>query len=88
MLPPKIVEVTPQPDAVLLVGFADGTQRLFDVKPYLGSAFFSRLCDEAYFRQVRVAGGTICWPDGQDFDRSTPYFVGSPVQEPGVAVQA
>lgn len=81
MLPPKIVEAIPQPDCVLLVRFADGVQRLFDVKPFIKGKFFSRLADESYFQQVRISGSTVAWPDGQDFDRSTPYFTGVPVEE-------
>jgi len=49
MLPPRIVEAVPKPESVLLVRFADGAERLFDVKPYLGSDFFRALGDDAYF---------------------------------------
>ena len=84
MLPPKIIEAVPKADNILLVRFSDGAERLFNVKPYLRSDFFRSLGDDAYFRQVRVVGGTISWPEGQDFDRSTPYFAGVPIESQSV----
>ena len=78
MLPPAIVEAAAAGPALLRVVFADGAVRLFDVGPYLGSPFFAPLGEPEYLARVRIAGGTVVWPDGQDFDRGTVYALGTP----------
>ena len=84
MLPPRMAEAVPKRESVLLVWLTDGAERLFDVKPYLQSDLIRSLGDDACLRQVRVAGGTISWPEGQDFDRSTPYFASVPIESQSV----
>lgn len=63
---PKAVEVSPLPDYRLSVLFDNGERRIFDVKPYLHGEWFSELLDESIFQQVRIAGLSVAWPDGQD----------------------
>ncbi|MBR4235567.1 MAG: DUF2442 domain-containing protein [Clostridia bacterium] len=63
---PKAVKVEPLSDYRLEVTFNNGETRVFDVKPYLRGEWFSELLDEAVFRQVKVAGLSVAWPDGQD----------------------
>ena len=43
-----------------------------EIPDFLGEAF-RQLLDPAYFNRVRVEGGTVVWPDGQDFDPATLY---------------
>lgn len=52
-------------DYALVVGFADGTTRLFDFAPYL-RAMFSWLSDPDAFMGAHVAHGTVDW--GRDTD--------------------
>ena len=78
-----IVEVRPLTEGLLLVRFATGEEREFDVRPFAErSAFFRRLIEPGYFRQVRVAAGTISWPEGHDFDPGTVYVRGMKVGAP------
>lgn len=51
----------------LILEFANGECKEFDVSPYLDKGIFTRLRDNSYFRQVRVSMGTVQWPGGQDF---------------------
>ena len=60
----------------LKIRFKNDEEKLFDVKPYLNKCIFSELKDRAYFKQVRVAFGTVEWPNGQDFSKDTLYLLG------------
>ena len=62
----QIKQVTPQPDFTLLLAFANGEYRQFDVKPYLDKGVFVSLQQYDKFSQVRVSDGTIEWPDEID----------------------
>lgn len=64
---PRITKVTPAENYCLLLEFTSGERREFDVTPYLEKGIFVKLQDKSYFRQVRLAMGTIEWPEGQDF---------------------
>ena len=69
----RIVSATPHAAGILRVQFANDEARLFDVRPYMRSDFFRQLDDAGYFAQVRVASGTVTWPNGQDFDPGMVY---------------
>lgn len=48
------------------VTFQDGTLGVFDCAPYFKEPFWSRLSEPAFFKQVRVEGGTLTWPNDVD----------------------
>ncbi len=54
------------PDYRLLLGFANGDRRVFDVRPYLDNGVFAALKDVSLFRSVRVNFDTIEWANGAD----------------------
>ena len=62
----RIKQVTPQTDFTLLLSFANGEHRQFDVKPYLGKGVFVSLQQYEKFSQVHVCDGAIEWPDEID----------------------
>lgn len=62
----------------LSIEFANGEFRLFDVSPYLNKGIFNELKDTNYFKQVKVAFGSIQWPNEQDFSKDTLYLLGTP----------
>lgn len=66
MLQPKVLDVKPLPDYRLLVSFATGEKKVFDVTPYIRGDWFGRLSDPAVFQTVRPRGSTVVWADGQD----------------------
>lgn len=73
-----VTHVLAQDDYMLEVRFDNGEVRLFDARPYLEKGVFTRLKDQAIFKQAYVAYETVCWPGNLDiapetlYDRSRP----------------
>jgi len=76
-----VKEVEARDDYVLAIKFADGSRKLFDMKPYLDHSVFRQLRDERLFRTVRVAFGSVAWPNDLDFDPEALYDLGLPLDE-------
>ncbi len=56
------------------VTFTDGTEREIDLQPYLHGPVFAPIRrSRRAFRQLRVEGGTIAWPNGADIDPDVLY---------------
>jgi hypothetical protein len=47
--------------------FNDGTEGEVDLRDVLDGPIFERLRDVNYFRQFRLEGHTLTWPNGADF---------------------
>jgi len=73
---PRVTNVIAMDDYTLLLTFANGERKQFYVRPYLRYPAYRRLGDPAFFREVRAAQGTACWPNGVDFDPDTLYVDG------------
>ena len=59
---------------VYRVRFDDGLEGLVDFAEYVGRGpVFAPFADLAFFRQARVEGGTIAWPNGADIAPETLY---------------
>ena len=72
----KVTAVRANEDYTLDLTFSDGSVKRFDVKPYLKYEVFKELKDLTYFKQVKLAFGTVQWPHEQDIAPET-LFVGS-----------
>jgi len=72
----KVIAVTANDDFSLDLEFNDGSVKRFDAKPYLDYEFFRELKDQNYFKQVRLAFGTVQWPHEQDISPETLYLEG------------
>ena len=57
----------------LRLRFDDGTERLFDMTPWLDRPPYRALRDPALFNCARVEFGTVVWPGGIDIDPETLY---------------
>ncbi|MBF0132661.1 MAG: DUF2442 domain-containing protein [Magnetococcales bacterium] len=79
---PKVVAVEPEEHQALVLAFANGERRRFDVSPYLDKGIFRELRDPIYFRRVRVVSGYVTWPHDQDFSWDTLYLESVPVDGP------
>jgi len=72
----KVIAVTANNDFSLDLEFNDGSVKRFDAKPYLEYEVFRELKDLNYFKQVRIAFGTVQWPHDQDISPETLYLEG------------
>ncbi|MDD5057543.1 MAG: DUF2442 domain-containing protein [Sideroxydans sp.] len=71
---PRITAVTANDDHTLLITFANGEIRHFDLKPYLGYPAFEPLRQVSFFKLARSGHGTVTWPNEIDFDPDTLYL--------------
>ena len=67
------------PNYKLKIQFANDELKEFDVSPFLDKGIFSELRDVEYFKKVRVAFGSVEWPNEQDFSKDTLYVLGTSV---------
>ena len=75
----KVVAVKANEDFSLELTFNDNSVRRFDARPYLDFGVFRDLKDVGYFKQVRIAYGTVQWPHEQDISPDTLYIESTPV---------
>ena len=64
----QVVAATPLDDSRIRVSFENGMGGVFDCAPDLKDKYWSSLANPAFFRQVRVDCGTLCWPNDIDID--------------------
>jgi len=74
---PKVKQVEPMPNYRLKVEFENNEIKEFDTTPFLEKGIFTELKNEEYFNQVKVAFGSIEWPNEQDFSKDTLYLLGT-----------
>lgn len=72
----KVIKAKAENDFSLILEFNDGCIKCFDVKPYLGYEVFKPLKDLNYFKQIKIAFGTVQWQDEQDISPETLYLEG------------
>ena len=77
----KVVAVKANEDFSLDLKFNDASVKRFDVKPYLDMGVFKELKDVDYFKQVKIAFGTVQWPHEQDISPETLYLESTPIDE-------
>lgn len=75
----KVVSATPSENYELTLRFSNGEERIFDTTPYLDKGIFAELRNLSYFKQVRLAFGTVQWPHEQDFAPETLYAESRPL---------
>jgi Protein of unknown function (DUF2442). len=68
-----INEVIAQEDYQLLLTFANGEKRIFDLKPYLNLGIFSELRDMEMFKTVRPCFDSVEWANEADIDPEILY---------------
>jgi len=70
---PFVIDVVANDDYTLTITFSNSEVGRFDVSPYLDKETFQELEDLSYFKQAKVAMGTVRWPRQQDFGLDTLY---------------
>ena len=81
---PDVVQVYPLSNYTLLVKFANGGRRRFEMGNYLHYPAFSALQDPALFQRAHVEHGTVVWTDEIDLTPDTLYLRGQSVPEEAV----
>lgn len=71
---PKVIYVRPQKPSKLILKFNNDEIRELDVSRFWNSLFFNELKDWNYFRLVKIANGTVTWPNEQDIAPETIYI--------------
>ncbi len=79
---PEVRSVKAVEDYKLIIEFSNDEFKEFDVAPFLDKGIFTELKNESYFKKVRVAFGSIEWPNEQDFSKDTLYLLGKPIPAP------
>ncbi len=64
----SVISVNPLDDYKLLLTFANGEERIFDVSPYLNIGKFAELRNLTLFNSVSVKFDTIEWANHLDID--------------------
>ena len=65
---PDAVDVFTAGNKTLIVTFANGEARRFDVTPLLQRKCYAKLNDPLVFAQASVQNGCVTWPDDVDID--------------------
>ena len=71
---PRVKKVKPNRDYTLILTFANGETKIFDMKPYLEIGIFRELKDMSLFNSVQPFLGSIQWKNGQDLCPDTLYL--------------
>ena len=79
---PKVKSVRAVEDYKLIIEFSNNEFKEFDVTPFLDKGIFTELKNKSYFKQVKVAFGSIEWPNKQDFCKDTLYLLGKSISTP------
>jgi hypothetical protein len=71
---PRVINVNPEHNYLLLLTFSNGEVKRFDVNPYLGIGIFTELKDIHLFNSVKPCLGSIQWANGVDLCPDTLYL--------------
>ncbi|OLE54867.1 MAG: hypothetical protein AUG51_05865 [Acidobacteria bacterium 13_1_20CM_3_53_8] len=81
----KAVAATANDDFSLDLKFDDGSVRRFYMTPYLEHGIFTELKDINFFKKVKVAFGTVQWPNEQNISPETLYLESVVISESSFA---
>ena len=76
-----VTNVVAKKDYTLLLDFADGSRKLFCVRPLLEKAIYAPLRNLGFFLQAKVECGTVVWNSEVDIAPEYLYENGVEVQD-------
>jgi hypothetical protein len=68
---PLVISADYKGGYLIRLTFNDGTQKTVDFRRWLEGPMFEPLLDPSYFKDFRVEGGTVVWPNGADIAPET-----------------
>lgn len=71
---PNPVEVKALENYKLWIKFENGETKIFDMEKYIQQKFYQRLKERKYFENVKIAGNTIEWENGEDVAPENLYY--------------
>ena len=71
---PKLINAKAIEPLKLELDYANGEKRLIDLNRYIISDYFKQLRNWEYFKQVKVKGEVVSWPNEQDIAPETLYI--------------
>ena len=71
---PRVQNVKPESNYMLVITFDSGESKQFDVKPYLNIGIFNELKNISLFNTVKPFLGSIQWENGLDLCPDTLYL--------------
>ncbi len=74
-----VKEVQPKDDYTLILTFADGAKKVYNARPLLEKAIYSRLKNLAFFLRAKAECGTVVWNDDIDIAPEHLYKYSKPV---------
>ena len=80
---PQLASVAPKEGKTILLTYATGEQRIFDVSPYIKGSWFGELANQEYFRLVQIEPTYhewVVWPHGQDIAPHELYALSTAVK--------
>ena len=66
MINPRVKQVKPHFDYIIILNFTNEELKLFNLKPYLDKGIFRKLKDISLFNSVKPFLGSIQWQNGQE----------------------
>ena len=70
----RVTAVLPTDNHELILTFTNGEQRIFDARPLLDIPAFKSLANKSLFKTVKVAYGSVEWPQNIDYCPDTLYL--------------
>lgn len=72
---PKPIEVKALQNYDLYIKFADGKEKIYNVKHLIEKfSFYNNLKNKDYFQNVKIDGNTIVWAQGEDVAPENLYY--------------
>ena len=70
----RVTAVIPTDDHELILTFSNGERRKFNARPLLSIPVFKPLANKLFFQAVKVAYGSVEWPQDIDYCPDTLYL--------------
>jgi hypothetical protein len=68
----QVVQAVPRKDFSVILYFADGRIKRYDMTPLIGSGVFKRLAEQDFFlSRCTVMNGTLAWDVSGNYDPTT-----------------